>query len=425
MKKLYSLFVTVLTIVFLSIPVIASETAELWDIDELKEDPDRQLSMLGDYFLFFPSTWEIKKNKPDQKRGTEFFYPPDTNDQDGNTQVYFMKTYTISSAVEETPEALSAYYDKYMEDFGKADGITVGEQEDVELLDTTCRLADFTMNSNLGLFICKVFLYKEDAFDYSFCIMQREDCAVDYMPVYDHILNTADMSEISAQFNAESEFRVDAGTYEVGKDIDAGEYILFATSSSGYFSVCADSNGADIIFNDNFDYNSIITVYGGDFLKMNDCWAFPIEKNIREVNTSEHGMFKVGVHIPPGTYNLVVDNGSDEGYYCIYSSSRQDNIVSNEIFENNSIVTVSDGQYLKLSQAVFENPPGAPAKSYSDETTVKAVQEKLNENGYDCGIADGISGDNTKAQISQYQSDHGLETTGIIDDALLENLGLS
>ena len=68
---------------------------------------------------------------------------------------------------------------------------------------------------------------------------------------------------------------------------------------------------------------------------MNDCWAFPIEKNIREVNTSEHGMFKVGVHIPPGTYNLVVDKGSDEGYYCIYSSSRQDNIVSNEIFEMN------------------------------------------------------------------------------------------
>lgn len=422
--KRNSIIVAMLMAILLSFSTFASETAEIWDIDELKDDPDRKLSMLGDYFLFFPSTWEIKKNQPNQKRATEFFYPPDTNDQDGNTQVYFMRTYTISSSVENTPEALSAYYDKYMEDFGKADGITVGKQEDVEMLDTTCRLADFTMDSDLGLFLCKEFLYKEDAFDYSFCIMQREDCSVDYMPVFDYILNTATMSEISEQFNTESEFRVDAGTHEVGKDIDAGEYILFATSSSGYFSVCADSNGGDIIYNDNFDYNSIITVYDGEFLKMNDCWAFPIEKNIREVNTSEPGMFRVGVDIPSGTYNLVVDEGRDEGYYCIYSSSRQDNIVANEIFENNSIVTVSDGQYLKLSGAVFETPPEAPAKSYTDETTVKAVQEKLIENGYDCGSADGILGDNTKSKISQYQTDQGLDATGEIDDALLENLGI-
>ena len=86
--------------------------------------------------------------------------------------------------------------------------------------------------------------------------------------------------------------------------------------------------------------------------------------------------------------------------------------------------TVTDGEYLKLSGAVFETPPEVPEKTYSDENTIKSVQEALNGKGYDCGTADGIAGEKTKNQILQYQTDNDLEATGTINDALLASLGL-
>ena len=40
---------------------------------------------------------------------------------------------------------------------------------------------------------------------------------------------------------------------------------------------------------------------------------------------------------------------------------------------------------------------------------VKSWQRLLNENGYDCGNADGIFGDRTQAAVIRWQQDHGME----------------
>lgn len=59
-----------------------------------------------------------------------------------------------------------------------------------------------------------------------------------------------------------------------------------------------------------------------------------------------------------------------------------------------------------------------------DRETVKAVQEALNDAGYDCGTPDGVAGNKTAAAIAAYQEDNGLDVTGEIDDELLEDMGL-
>ena len=68
--------------------------------------------------------------------------------------------------------------------------------------------------------------------------------------------------------------------------------------------------------------------------------------------------------------------------------------------------------------------PTALAAEYKDKATVKDVQQALNDAGYDCGKPDGAAGKKTKAAITAYQTDKGLEVTGVIDDALLEALGV-
>lgn len=142
-----------------------------------------------------------------------------------------------------------------------------------------------------------------------------------------------------------------SGQHKVGSDMPSGEYVIFAENGMGYFAVSSDPNGNDIIANDNFEYNSIMTVKDGEYLKLSRSYAVPISE-VETLPIGEANMFRVGTHIPAGEYCLKAD--SDMGYYGIYSSSRQDDIVANDNFSGQSYVSVTEGQYLVLSRCHIE-----------------------------------------------------------------------
>lgn len=140
-------------------------------------------------------------------------------------------------------------------------------------------------------------------------------------------------------------------TYRVGSTIPAGQYALFATGSiSGYFEISSDSTGniSSIIANDNFDYNSIVTVRNGQYLKLVRCKAIPIAKAKISSNV-KGGMYRVGIDIKPGEY-MLESTSSTMGYYEVDSSDSHSvsDIVSNDNFNGATYVTVENGQYLKL-----------------------------------------------------------------------------
>lgn len=155
--------------------------------------------------------------------------------------------------------------------------------------------------------------------------------------------------EFTGMFLFENKFS--SGQYKVGTDIPAGEYVIFADGETGYFSVTSDANGNDIITNENFEYNSIMSVVDGEYLELSRAYAVPI-KDVSSLSVEKANMFKIGTFLPSGDYKVVSD--SDSGYYCIYGDDRQDEIVSNDNFEGQSYITVSDGQYLVLSRCHIE-----------------------------------------------------------------------
>ena len=66
----------------------------------------------------------------------------------------------------------------------------------------------------------------------------------------------------------------------------------------------------------------------------------------------------------------------------------------------------------------------AQNNTYSDKETIQKVQAALNEKGYDCGTPDGEAGPKTQEAIQKYKTDNGLEASPVIDDILLESLGI-
>ena len=66
------------------------------------------------------------------------------------------------------------------------------------------------------------------------------------------------------------------------------------------------------------------------------------------------GTYKVGTDIEPGEYKLTATRSSG-GYWEVNNSSTADaDIVGNDNFSNSTYVTVSEGQYLKLSGCIAE-----------------------------------------------------------------------
>jgi hypothetical protein len=60
----------------------------------------------------------------------------------------------------------------------------------------------------------------------------------------------------------------------------------------------------------------------------------------------------------------------------------------------------------------------------ADYSTRVAVQDALAQAGYYNGPIDGIIGSGTRSAISNYQYDAGLSVTGMIDNALIDSLGI-
>lgn len=143
------------------------------------------------------------------------------------------------------------------------------------------------------------------------------------------------------------------GMYKVGADLPAGEYCFVASGGSGYACVSEDSNQDDILENEMFEHTWFVTVSDGQYLEASRCGfvvAADVVLDIEPDGSFEEGMYRVGIDIPAGEYKLTTD---DSGYYCIYKNSVPPfDIVSNDIFDGSSYVTVKAGQYLMTSDCI-------------------------------------------------------------------------
>lgn len=158
---------------------------------------------------------------------------------------------------------------------------------------------------------------------------------------------------------SENKDKIKAGTYKVGTDIPAGEYIVFS-SNNGYIECSKDSTGnfESIVFNDNLfnGSNSYVTLNEGEYFNMQRAEMYPVSSapSIKpEDGIYKSGMYKVGTDIPAGEYK-VKDNGN--GYIEVSTNSRHDllNIVSNENLNGDSYITISEGQYIKINNATIQ-----------------------------------------------------------------------
>lgn len=294
----------------------------------------------------------------------EYYYPVDGYDEIGNRTALFM-TQCVFVGSHDSEKEITDLFNEFENGMLKDGSVRLIKENDTEVCEIMARLytGEQTINERKFDIYTMIFVYDKDL--YTLSMLQEQGFKKNYLPEYEKMLSSITLDKIYTKYTFSES--------KIGRDMPAGEYIVFASGGSGYFCVSSDSNQDDILFNDNFEYNSIITVNDGEYLELSRCYAIPVEEN-PEVELTGEGMFKVGTHIPAGEYK--VDSGNDMGYYCIYSDSRQSDIIANDNFKGQNYVTVSDGQYLVLSRCKFTDTPEKSVPSYTDSETIRKVQEE-------------------------------------------------
>ncbi|MGM9968054.1 hypothetical protein CW357_12445 [Rummeliibacillus sp. TYF005] len=143
-----------------------------------------------------------------------------------------------------------------------------------------------------------------------------------------------------------------AGSYKVGKDISAGEYMIFGKDV--YYEISKQPSNFDAILTNDFVYNqAYVRLSVGQYFKLSDygtgAYFIPSSKVKHTLATSvkKPGMYKIGADLKAGTHKI-----SFGSYYEVINNS---SILDMEALEYNGeingteYVKVKNGQFLKIN----------------------------------------------------------------------------
>lgn len=82
-------------------------------------------------------------------------------------------------------------------------------------------------------------------------------------------------------------------------------------------------------------------------------------QDVPKVKTYSAGQYKIGKDLPAGEY-VVISNGDSYIELTSDSTGNFSSIIANDVFKNRSVITVQDGQYLKVQRGTIYAAKDAP-----------------------------------------------------------------
>ena len=183
-------------------------------------------------------------------------------------------------------------------------------------------------------------------------------CTVCGEEVTEAIATTDEQTEDATVYNE--------GQYIVGEDLPAGEYKLYADTSSEFeasvvvYPDSSSTTAADMLVIASFDDCYYITVDDGQYVDVLEAVIVPVDEAEPTSDAAGSGMYKVGYDIEPGEYRFTARTDADyNSRVCVWSSSDVDDLNSSVYEEwldegESCTCTLSEGQYLDLLEVDIE-----------------------------------------------------------------------
>lgn len=163
--------------------------------------------------------------------------------------------------------------------------------------------------------------------------------------------------------NSKISFKLSDGTFKVGEDLDPGIYVLVKHDGEfmGSFDITTDTTGDlnSSVDSNAFENFSYIEVKDGQYLQLNKCDLYKVDEikdealDFSNLDELTNGMYIVGEDITPGEHKLEVINDGSEGWFCLYNNlaggyNNSPDLQTADYFSGSKLITLKDGQYLKL-----------------------------------------------------------------------------
>ena len=184
-----------------------------------------------------------------------------------------------------------------------------------------------------------------------------------------------------------------AGTYRVGSDLPAGEYVLLSSSDNpGVYMISREAKPDD--HDDLIDYggiqnDAIVQVEEGEYLTFENASASPISE-VPDLDYRSATEFKVGVHIPAGTWYFVSDDPDNTGIVFVMSATRRQytDMVSMKYIDTTPVpITLEKGQYLLMmncrftAQTASVSGPGADSAGTTVNSAIQTLLDAIRQLG--------------------------------------------
>lgn len=158
------------------------------------------------------------------------------------------------------------------------------------------------------------------------------------------------------------------------------------------------------------------------------------ELNFEEAEAPEKAHhFQIDLSVSPEEFENVEAKWKEDHPDCVLRELAQFTFQNKEMYGYFILYhPKEDSSMEKVTEAPAESPETESVTEEAADGTKKPVeitkelvrmlQEKLNDEGYDCGEPDGLIGPKTRAAIRKFREDHGLSVSEEIDRELLDTL---
>lgn len=193
-----------------------------------------------------------------------------------------------------------------------------------------------------------------------------------------------------------------AGTYEAGKDIPFGEYVIFANPNAvgavnkyNKDGNVNSRNGKRSLYSKSFDYCDIIKLEQGNFADITSAYAVPLADAV--VDNSHNGTYKAGTSIKSGHLTFKLSPESKVAYVDVGQPDAvtKDRTIQYLTEDNDSVViNVTAGMYVRVFGCDVYNESLAKISEY------KPVSENGNHTDAKLNMADVTP--SVKKQVDDY-----------------------
>ncbi|MCD7904110.1 MAG: hypothetical protein LUG24_00685 [Clostridiales bacterium] len=154
------------------------------------------------------------------------------------------------------------------------------------------------------------------------------------------------------------------GTYLIGEEMQAGEYVLGPNTQEGSFEIVSDLSGekSSLIAGGSYNVRVYVTVEEGQYLKFDGVAvaAEDAEAYIPKDSIYQHtGMYLVGKDIQPKQYlaKLDTEDGS-EGYIEVTRDSKwsEDSVLEQYTVEEDMTISLNEDTYVRVVGVKLREP---------------------------------------------------------------------